>query len=104
MLLLTEAAPMLTRMGALAANAAMANENVAPTRRTSFFNVNERKLNQRTLVTRARRNAWDFLLPHNFFHRSNNLGRLVQHFLGQGFHLIAVDELRFETLFFGVGN
>ena len=43
-------------------------------------------------------------LSHDLLHRRDNFGRLVQHFLGKCFDLVAVNQLRFETLLFGVGN
>ena len=39
-----------------------------------------------------------------FFIKVITSARLVQHFLGQRFHLIAVNQFGFKTLFFGVGN
>ena len=47
---------------------------------------------------------WAVHSPITFFIAAITFGRLVQNFLGQRFHLVAVNELRFETLLFGIGN
>ena len=55
-------------------------------------------------VGQARSNRNQVLFTHDLFHRSDDLGRLVQHFLGKNFQFIAINQLRLESLFFGVGN
>ncbi len=39
-----------------------------------------------------------------FFINAMTSARLVQHFFGERFELISMNQLRLETLFFGVGN
>src|SRR5919109_3247360 len=45
-----------------------------------------------------------FLFPHDLFHGCDNFGRLIQNFFCERLERVTVNKLRFETLFFGVGN
>ena len=104
-LLLTDATPMLIRAGPRRSVGSRGQQAKQAHQQRAGEIIHRQQ--ERLGLMMQREENWTaplFSLTHDLFHHSDHLGRLVQHFLGQRFHLVAVNELGFETLFFGVGN